>query len=246
MTTQFIMRLDDACEFMNRDNWERMEKLLDSYGIKPIVSIIPFCEDESLIRSYCRDESFWDTVKRWKEKDWIIGLHGFNHVYTNYKAKGLNPINSFSEFVDLPLAEQEEKIRLGISVLKSHDIYPEVFVAPGHSFDKNTLIALKTQSNITCVSDTIAFDRYKYHGLIFIPQQCGAFRRMPLKTITGCYHPNTMSDQDFVKLESFLLCNKNKFISSEVIADTNRSFTFIDYIIRILYLVRNRIMRSSH
>ena len=42
------MRLDDACEKWNKSNWIRMEILLDHYGIKPLVGIIPHCEDEMM------------------------------------------------------------------------------------------------------------------------------------------------------------------------------------------------------
>lgn len=33
----FILRLDDACPQMNKKKWEDMEKLLNQYGIQPIV-----------------------------------------------------------------------------------------------------------------------------------------------------------------------------------------------------------------
>ena len=33
---KYIIRLDDACPNMKKDNWERVEKLLDKYNIKPI------------------------------------------------------------------------------------------------------------------------------------------------------------------------------------------------------------------
>lgn len=30
---KYIIRLDDACPNMKKDNWERVEKLLDKYNI---------------------------------------------------------------------------------------------------------------------------------------------------------------------------------------------------------------------
>lgn len=36
----FIMRLDDASEYMSIDKWKRMEELLQKYTIKPIYGII--------------------------------------------------------------------------------------------------------------------------------------------------------------------------------------------------------------
>ena len=41
----FIIRLDDACEFMDVTKWNRMEEILDQYSVKPLVGIIPSCED---------------------------------------------------------------------------------------------------------------------------------------------------------------------------------------------------------
>ena len=38
---KYIIRLDDAAEKMNIDNWEKMENILDRYDIKPLVGVIP-------------------------------------------------------------------------------------------------------------------------------------------------------------------------------------------------------------
>ena len=35
--SRYIMRLDDACPRHDRDKWQRMEELLNAYGVKPIV-----------------------------------------------------------------------------------------------------------------------------------------------------------------------------------------------------------------
>lgn len=37
--------------------------------------------------------------------------------------------------------------------MNSHGIDPTVWIAPAHSFDKNTLIALKLETNIRIISD---------------------------------------------------------------------------------------------
>lgn len=39
--TKYIMRLDDASEYMDVPKWKRMEDLLDAYHIKPLVGIFP-------------------------------------------------------------------------------------------------------------------------------------------------------------------------------------------------------------
>ena len=57
----YLIRLDDACEYMNEDKWDKIESLFDSLAVKPIVSVIPHCEDEMFINAYNRDEDFWES-----------------------------------------------------------------------------------------------------------------------------------------------------------------------------------------
>ena len=57
---KFILRLDDACPTMNKSKWDRMEKLLDKYSIKPIVGIIPDNKDPEFC--YGIDPYFWEKV----------------------------------------------------------------------------------------------------------------------------------------------------------------------------------------
>ena len=78
--------------------------------------------------------------------------------------------------------------------MREHGIDPKVFFAPAHTFDNNTLIALKECSNIRIISDTIANDIYTKYGFTFVPQQAGRVRKQPFRTVTFCYHPNTMND----------------------------------------------------
>ena len=40
--------------------------------------------------------------------------------------------------------EQKEKLLLGKAALENEGIYTDTFMAPGHSYDRNTLKALKT------------------------------------------------------------------------------------------------------
>lgn len=37
--SQYILRLDDASDYMGVKKWQRMEELLDQYGIKPLVEL---------------------------------------------------------------------------------------------------------------------------------------------------------------------------------------------------------------
>ena len=67
---------------MNHQNWDRIEALLDNYGIKPMVGVIPHNEDTSLILD-SEDPNFWIKVKSWEQKGWTIAMHGYNHIYSS-------------------------------------------------------------------------------------------------------------------------------------------------------------------
>ncbi|MCF7568644.1 DUF2334 domain-containing protein [Sabulilitoribacter arenilitoris] len=209
---KYLFRLDDACETMNWERWLKMEALLDKYNIKPLIAVIPNNADPGQKIDPPR-ETFWQWVKNLEQKGWEIGLHGNNHVFQT-KEGGINPIHSRSEFAGVPLTEQKNKIKKGVEKLKSEGLNPRIFVAPGHTFDLNTLKALKAESDINIVSDTMGFMPYKKHDFVFIPQQLGQARNVFLPGIfTMCYHPHGMNDKAFYNLEQFLIKNKNKFLS---------------------------------
>ena len=230
----YLLRLDDASEYMDLVKWSLMETLLDDQGIKPIVGVIPDNRDPDLVGKYERNPQFWSMVKAWQEKGWTIALHGHTHVYES-QSRGINPVNSFSEFAGIPLSRQRAKVQEGVGVLKKHGINPEVFFAPGHTFDANTLRALKLESGIRVISDTVANDIYFRDGFHFIPQQSGRVRKLPFRVVTFCYHPNTMSDSDFELLEVFIRDNLDNFGSFDDISLRNRSFGLFDWQINRSY-----------
>lgn len=118
---------------------------------------------------------------------------------------GINPLWKFSEFCGVPLETQKEKIRQGVSILREHGINPQYFFAPGHTFDENTLAALREESDIRIISDTVAFKPYRYDDFVFIPQFSGHCRKMKVAGVyTFCFHPNTMNDAAFEQAEQFL------------------------------------------
>lgn len=209
--TTYIMRLDDACPHWDAEKWSRMEEILDTYGIKPLVGLIPAVEDPELLK-YPEDKGYWDRVKCWKDKGWELALHGCTHLYETAEG-GINPVQKRSEFAGLPFDRQKQKIRLGVSELASHGIDPEVFFAPSHTFDQETLKALKEETRIRVVSDTFASDVYRDGGFSFVPVQSGHAVNLPFRTVTFCYHPNLMAQDDFEALSSFLEDHSNEFCS---------------------------------
>lgn len=234
--SKYILRLDDACEKMDIEKWDRMEQLLDKYGVKPLVGVIPHCEDP-MMDNYPIDSNFWSKVNNWISKDWSIAMHGYNHVYST-ECGGINPINKRSEFAGEPLEVQKEKIRKGISIMREHGINPKTFFAPSHTFDRNTLLALKAESDINIISDTIANDVYYQDDFQFVPQQSGRVRKLPFKVVTFCYHPNMMQENDFVYLEQFLEKNAVLFTKFELILNGKRKLSIFDKVLKKIYFLR--------
>lgn len=231
----YILRLDDACEKRNIENWDRIERLLDQYSIKPLVGVIPYCEDLAMDK-YSTDNNFWERVDCWRGKGWTIAMHGYNHVYVT-KCGGINPVNARSEFAGVPLKEQRIKIAKGIEIMRLHGLDPQVFFAPSHTFDENTLIALKEESNIKIISDTIANKPYCKYGFTFVPQQSGKVRTLPLNTVTFCYHPNEMENTDYIVLENFIKKHKDRFVGFPLNI-TRRRFNVLDLLLKIFYFVK--------
>ncbi|AEE91896.1 conserved protein of unknown function [Tepidanaerobacter acetatoxydans Re1] len=230
----YLIRLDDASEYMDITRWDKMEQILDLHNIKPIVGVIPNNQDNNLINKYKRDTGFWNKVKKWQEKGWTIALHGYNHVHLTDDG-GVNPVNLRSEFAGVSLNEQRDKIANGIKIFKKYNINPEVFFAPFHTFDMNTLEALKVESNIRIVSDTIANDIYKSGDFYFIPQQSGHVQKLPFKVVTFCYHPNNMKDNNFKRLDFFIEENRDRFADFKELLFKDRKLDAYDKILRKSY-----------
>lgn len=233
--SKYILRLDDAAERMDIAKWNRVEILLDKYNIKPLVGVIPNCQDP-MMKEYPIDSSFWNKVNEWKNKGWIIALHGYNHVYSTNKG-GINPVNNRSEFAGVPLEQQKEKVREGVKIFHKNGHNPKVFFAPSHTFDENTIKALKEDSNIRIISDTVANKSYQQYGMTFVPQQSGQVRKLPFHLVTFCYHPNTMKEQDFFLLESFLIQNNKKFVNFPI-EQSSRKMSVYDRLLRKMYFAR--------
>ena len=216
--TRYLIRLDDACPYMDRAKWQRMEDILDKYCVKPLVGIIPANADpQTMIES--EDAQFWDKAKLWQKKGWSLALHGYDHCYISDKGmKGLNPLWERSEFSGVAVEVQRKKMSNGIAILKEKGLVVKHFFAPSHTFDNNTIEALKSETDIRIVSDTIG--RYPYRDGVFwfIPQIFGHCVNIPIPGIyTFCFHPNTMTDTSFETLERFLKKHSNKFISFDEI-----------------------------
>jgi len=236
MKAKYIIRLDDACPVMDAGKWERMERLLEKYEIKPIAAVVPHCEDPDLDKGG-HIVDFWGKVKGWEAKGWEIALHGYNHVYTE-KDPGLVPINERSEFAGSPFEEQAVKIRSGYDIFLGNNIKPRIFVAPAHSLDENTLKALEKETDIRIISDGLAVRPYTFLGFRWIPQQLWKFRPMPFGLWTICLHPNTMEEKDFQALEGNIARHGSDFVAARDVIYRNGGRDIADFLFSSFFLAR--------
>lgn len=242
----YLIRLDDAAEYMDIQKWLRAVELITNFGVTPLIGVIPKCEDSKFVAKYEYNSDFWNVVQNWQERGCIMAMHGFNHVSKLAKG-GLNPIHNRSEFVSLSLEEQKIKIKKGYDILKKQKIDAKVFFAPCHTFDENTLQALKEETSIRIISDTIANDVYKKGDFFFLPCQEGKCRTLPFKFVTIALHPNEMKEKDFTTLEQFLKTKANNCVKNfNNLSLHERQLSFYDKILRFLYFSMRGIKKILH
>lgn len=212
---KIAIRIDDITENMDWQKFLRFKGLLDRYGIKPLIGVVPDNQDDMLnISKDGAPEDFWAYIKELQEDGFTIAMHGVNHIYTTKKG-GNFPLNHFSEFAGLPYEEQLELLSYGVDIFNQHDIATDIFMAPGHSFDDNTLKALKLLG-FTKITDGFGKNPYNYKGFTFYPI---SFKKSStLKADNGystlVFHLNGMKDSEFDTFERLLNKQKNyKFIS---------------------------------
>lgn len=206
---RYIIRLDDATPKMNKNNWEKIEKILDKYQIKPIVGIIPDCQDP--LFTWQEDKLFFEeTVARWISKGWTIAQHGSHHAF--HKFGDLQR----SEYIGLDYQHQKENIYYGFNVLKSHNITPTCFFAPGHSFDSITVDVCRDLHIFDFISDGYAFYPYVENGMIFLPNVYDTPHAIfPFGVYTFIIHPSFATDSSMKKLEDFIRKHQKRFVSAE-------------------------------
>ena len=215
---KIAIRIDDITPEMDWVKFHRFEKMLDKYEICPLIGVVPENKDPKLKGADgARNPAFDDEAayKSWldaKQKlGWMIAMHGYDHVYVT-KQGGLFPLNDFSEFAGVTYAKQKEKLEQGLRCLEKLGMRPEIFMAPGHSFDKNTLRALK-ECGFRYVTDGFGDAPYLREGLTFLP--ISFLRKQELKKENGVttfvVHTWDMSEEEFRWYED-LFANQRKRI----------------------------------
>jgi len=158
------------------------------------------------------DPDFWDRMRERQQRGWIIGLHGYRHVYDS-RAPSLLPFKAVSEFSGHSREVQAERIQRGLETLRAQQLDPRVWVAPGHAFDETTLDVLD-KAGLRIISDGFGFRPYRdRRGLTWIPQQIRRPKGFPFGTITVALHTNEMDDAAFDRLDRFIGTHRDRLIN---------------------------------
>lgn len=201
---QCMIRMDDITPDMNWEKFDRIREIFDRYGICPLLGIVPDNQDAKL-RIQEKKEDFWDIMLSLQKKGWALAQHGTYHKYVT-KDSGILGLKEASEFAGLSYEEQFSKLQEGKRILEENGIYSRIFMAPGHTYDKNTIRALG-ELGFDAVTDGLHYRPYYMEGILFIPCRLQEYRN--IKGIdTICLHSNIMSENEIKELEQF--CKKNK------------------------------------
>ena len=216
---QYLLRIDDLSPTMDHRRWSGIRELIRSFGIRPILAVIPDNQDYVLSRSAPNPE-FWEEMRDLENKGATIAMHGYRHECILH-CFGVLPIHRYSEFAGLPLEEQCIQIRAGLALLRGYGLSPRLFVAPNHSFDNNTMRAL-SQEGLPYLSDGFARIPFRRRGVTWIPQQLWspASRKKGLWTI--CMHPDSTGSHRLRELAGFLEKHAGQFTSFDEVVRTFR------------------------
>lgn len=234
----FLIRLDDCHSRMDIQKWDQILAILKRHGIKPLVGVIPNNKDPKLeynktsidIYSWLKSYSY----------DIELAIHGENHHLTKSPTSLYKGVR-VSEFCGLSYNEQVDKLKSAKNWFLKRGFNVEWFIAPKHSFNKNTIRACGVVD--LNISDGIEFFPYKFkeNGVVLVPQIFNIARDVLLPGVyTFCYHPDTMTNQEFIKLEEFLKKKGKYFIQWNDSLNYVKGSFIVSLILNYLYTyVRN-------
>lgn len=207
------IRMDDITPDMDWEKFLRFKALCDSHHIKPLIGIVPHNRDKNLSIDAPRND-FWEYVRQLQSQGWTVAQHGFDHIYRT-KKMGCFPLNRLSEFAGLGYDAQYERLKNGKLILESNNIKTDIFMAPAHSYDKNTLKALKALG-FSKITDGFGNKPYNWHDMTFYPisyKQSSTLENADEGFSTFVVHSNTMNDNDFERYGKMFSEHGGRFIS---------------------------------
>jgi predicted deacetylase len=250
MGARYVFRMDDITPTMDWNRFWSLLTLFNKRGIKPLLGIVPDNRDPKL-KVHEEHPQFWETMRDLYRHGHVdFAQHGYQHILTQRPGAAIigarYGIKEMSEFAGLSLNDQISRIRLGQTILNDRGIFTSYFMAPNHSYDHNTLIALK-RCGFTAVTDGISLYPFRKHDLVFVPQQFWRPVWMPCGVITICLHSDSINNQEVKSLRAFL---RRPFtfssFSEEVGASARRqSPRLLNYSFKMLYLGARQFKKAS-
>jgi predicted deacetylase len=209
-TAQYLLRVDDLCPTVAAEPWAQLRSLIEDFGLKPILAVVPDNQDPELMVSP-PGPAFWQCMKTLESGGAAIGLHGYRHLCVN-RGRSLMDLHRTSEFAGVAAETQRAWIAEGLDILRGHGLNPKIWVAPRHGFDAATIRALLGEG-IAILSDGFARRPFLHRGITWIPQQLWAPVEESRGLWTICVHPNTAGDAAIAALRGFLVEHAAQFTS---------------------------------
>ncbi len=214
---KILIRFDDICPTMNWKEWNKATELLEKYNIKPLLGVIPECKDPDLLIDSPR-EDFWDYLKTLQQKGYKLAMHGLYHKFDN-ECRGIVNNTYHTEFAGHSYEVQFEKIRKGKDILLSHGIETNVFFAPAHSYDLNTIKALGA-NGFKYMSDGLSIKPIERFGVVCVPCRMRKASEVRKKGYFTCvFHAHEWSIKK--KIDGYNLFEKICMNYNEDIVDFN-------------------------
>lgn len=195
MSMKIAVRMDDITPDMNWENFYFFQNLFEEAGITPLLGLVPENRDENL-KCEAPHKDFYNVMAELQKKGYCLAMHGCYHIYTT-KCGGLFPLNHFSEFAGVPYEKQKKMLAFGKEKLAEYGIVTDIFMAPAHSYDKNTLKILK-ELGFTKITDGFGKKPYRDRGLTFYPISFRLSSSLKQKKgmTTMVIHANTVTEAD--------------------------------------------------
>ena len=247
--TGILIRIDDVCENMDWELMKKLEMLFDQYSVKPVLGVIPNNKDEEFLE-FPANNNFWDQVRKWQDKEWVIVQHGYTHIYDKLCRKKSDYFNygGGSEFFGHSLKTQETRIRKGLEKFKKEEINIRAFFAPNQTYDENTFTALKN-NGITEIIDGYGLMPYLENDIKFVPQLFEKVVLLPFGIQSTKLHPHTWKEIDYINFEKFIKKYSSKIITyDQALAKINNNlfYKLVRFLTtKILKLKRLRLKQDS-
>jgi len=196
---KIVLRIDDIAHNVDKKKYDLIFKMVIKYNIPTILGVIPCNMDKKIICDKEDQQLGWNVIKEMSIlSNTVVAMHGYQHIQHQYKNNYIAN-SSKSEFSGLSFKDQFIKLEKGYDILIKKGIFPEMFMAPSHGFDFNTLDACR-RLGIKKVTDGYGTHVYKEAGVTMYPQMLESPLYFVKDFQTICVHPLTIKNKKMQSL----------------------------------------------